>query len=196
MIGDLLSIPGALGSLVIALLTFGFAPGAALALIVKLLPEDDPRRAELRAELCAVPRWERPFWVAEQLEVGLREGLWPELSWYWGRHVWHRARIECGLDHHRRWPESFQVPSDEEKAELRPGDLVKLQWSVKRYAASGERMWVEITGRDGDRFIGRLTSLPVFVHRDPGETVRFRVDDIIDCDLSDDDGADNEGAAA
>lgn len=81
------------------------------------------------------------------------------------------------------------MPSDEEKAELRPGDLVKLQWSVKRYAWAGERMWVEIAIRHGDQFIGRLRSLPELVHLDLGEAIRFRIDDIIDYDLSDEGGA-------
>jgi DNA-binding transcriptional MerR regulator len=60
---------------VIALLVFGFAPGAVLRLIVLLFRRDDPRRRELLGELYAVPRIERPFWVIEQLEVGLFEGL-------------------------------------------------------------------------------------------------------------------------
>jgi hypothetical protein len=188
VIGELLSVPGALGALGIALLIFGFAPGMALALIVKLLAKDDPRRAELQAELYAVPRWERPFWVCEQLEVAMREGLFPEVSWYWGRHVWHRAKVECGLDNHRRWPESFWVPDDKEKDGLQPGDTVRLAWSVKRYAASGERMWVEITHRDGDRLVGRLKNCPVFVHLSPDEMVKFHIDDIIDCHFYDGEG--------
>ena len=40
----------------------------------------DPRRRELVAELSAVPRVERPFWVFEQLEVAVSEGLWPRLG--------------------------------------------------------------------------------------------------------------------
>lgn len=59
----------------LALLVFGFAPGAVLRLIVLAFSRDDPRRRELLAELYAVPRIERPFWVAEQLEVALFEGL-------------------------------------------------------------------------------------------------------------------------
>jgi len=59
----------------IALLVFGFAPGAVLRLIVLAFPPDDPRRRELLGELYAVRRIERPFWVIEQLEVGLFEGL-------------------------------------------------------------------------------------------------------------------------
>jgi len=61
--------------LVTALLVFGFAPGAVLRMIVLLFPRDDPRRRELLGELHAVPRIERPFWVIEQLEVALFEGL-------------------------------------------------------------------------------------------------------------------------
>lgn len=61
--------------LVLALLVFGFAPGLLLRLIVLAFSKDDPRRAELRGELYNVPRFERPFWVAEQMEIALFEGL-------------------------------------------------------------------------------------------------------------------------
>lgn len=64
-----------LPTLLIALLIFGFAPGAVLRLIVLFFPRDDPRRRELLGELYAVPRIERPFWVAQQLEIALFEGL-------------------------------------------------------------------------------------------------------------------------
>ena len=59
----------------VALVVFGFAPGALLRLIVLAFPCGDPRRRELLAELHAVPRLERPFWVLEQLEVALCEGV-------------------------------------------------------------------------------------------------------------------------
>jgi hypothetical protein len=58
-----------------ALVVFGFAPGAVLRLIVLAYPRDDPRRRELPGELYVVPRIERPFWVAEKLELALIEGL-------------------------------------------------------------------------------------------------------------------------
>jgi hypothetical protein len=48
-----------------------------LRVIVLAFRRDDPRRRELLAELHAVPRIERPLWVAEQLEVAVFEGLWP-----------------------------------------------------------------------------------------------------------------------
>jgi hypothetical protein len=59
----------------LALLVFGFAPGAALRLIVLAYKRDDPRRQELLSELYAVPRIGRPFWVAQQLETALFDGL-------------------------------------------------------------------------------------------------------------------------
>ncbi|MGH3854277.1 MAG: hypothetical protein ACRDR6_12450 [Pseudonocardiaceae bacterium] len=60
-------------SLLVVLVVFGLAPGVCLRQIVRVYPPGDPRRAELIAELYAVPRWERPLWVAEQLEVALSE---------------------------------------------------------------------------------------------------------------------------
>lgn len=57
----------------------GFAPGAFLRLIVFAFRRGDPRRAELLAELHVVPRLERPFWVFEQLEVALFEGIWERI---------------------------------------------------------------------------------------------------------------------
>ena len=64
---------------------FGFAPGAALRLIVLAFPRSDPRRRELLAELHAVPRLERPIWIAEQLEAALAEGVAGRLARVWRR---------------------------------------------------------------------------------------------------------------
>lgn len=200
MIEELLGVKGALGSLAIALVIFGFAPGMALSLIVRLLPSDDPRRKELQAELYAVPRWERPFWVCEQFEVALRQGLFPEISWwfeFWGgRLIWRRAKLESGAERNRQHPETFWAPDAEAKAELQPGDLVKLMWTVKRgRGPSGERMWVKITRRDGDHLVGTLDNWPMVVYMRPDETIRFHIDDIIDCALlSEDDGVVDEAA--
>lgn len=62
-------------TLIVALAVFGVAPGVVLRLIVLLYRRDNPRRQELLGELYGVPRIERPFWVAEQLEVAFFEGL-------------------------------------------------------------------------------------------------------------------------
>jgi len=67
-------------SLLLIVVVFGFAPGFCLRLIVLAYPRSDPRRQELIAELYAVPRIQRPLWVAEQLEVALFEGLGHRVS--------------------------------------------------------------------------------------------------------------------
>jgi cell division protein FtsW len=80
MIGDLLGAMVSWRTFLLALLVFGFAPGALLRVIVRAFGRDDSRRRELLAELHAVPRLERPFWVFEQLEVALFEGIWPRFA--------------------------------------------------------------------------------------------------------------------
>lgn len=67
-------------SLLLVIFVFGFAPGFCLRLIVLAYPRGDPRRDELIAELYAVPRIQRPLWVAQQLEVALFEGLGHRVS--------------------------------------------------------------------------------------------------------------------
>jgi hypothetical protein len=71
LISDVLAWP----TFLLALLVFGFAPGTALRLIVLAYEREYSRRQELLSELYHVPRIERPFWVAEQLELALIEGL-------------------------------------------------------------------------------------------------------------------------
>lgn len=188
MIGDFLNVPDAMGGFGLALAIFGFLPGMVLSLIVRMIPDLD-RRRELQAELYEVPRWERPFWVLQQFEVALRQGLLPEVAWwfeFWsGRLIWRRATLESGLERHLAHPDTFDVPKAQLKAELRPGDQVKLMWGVKRGSAAGERMWVTITDRDGDWLVGTLDSWAMIVYLRPGEVIKFHIDDIIDCVLSD-----------
>jgi hypothetical protein len=81
-------------TLLVVLLVFGVAPGLVLRLIVLLYPKGHPRRKELVAELYVVPRWERPLFVAEQLEVGLTEALPTRIKAVRGR----RAMLMQSLD--------------------------------------------------------------------------------------------------
>lgn len=77
---ELLALLALWQTLMLVLVVFGIAPGLALRLIVLLFHRDDPRRRELVAELYAVPRIERPLWVAEQLDVAFCEGLWERIG--------------------------------------------------------------------------------------------------------------------
>jgi hypothetical protein len=57
---ELLKAVASWQSLLLVVLVFGFAPGFCLRLIVLAYPRGDPRRAELIAEMRAVPRIQRP----------------------------------------------------------------------------------------------------------------------------------------
>jgi hypothetical protein len=75
MMAELIGAIEVWSTFLIALIVFGLAPGVVLRLIVTMYPRNDSRRKEIVAELYAVPRTERPFWVVEQLEVAVFEGL-------------------------------------------------------------------------------------------------------------------------
>lgn len=92
-----------------ALLVFGFAPGALQRLIVLLYPRDHPSRRELIGDLYAYPRIERPFWVAQQLETALFEGLGGRLA------AWHA-----------RWPVTAIVRVEQPGR----GRIVRLRWRI------------------------------------------------------------------
>src|SRR5262245_57670478 len=62
-------------TLLIAVAVFGVAPGLILRLLVKLYPKGDPRRQELVNDLYHLNRWERLFYVGEQFETALSEGI-------------------------------------------------------------------------------------------------------------------------
>jgi hypothetical protein len=61
--------------LIVALAVYGFAPGVFVRFILLAYRRNDPIRAEIWAERKVVPRWDLPFWVADQAQNALFEGL-------------------------------------------------------------------------------------------------------------------------
>jgi hypothetical protein len=59
----------------VSLAVFGFMPGILNRAFARLYPLSDPRRAEMIAELYAVPLWEQPWWVFRQAERAVFEGI-------------------------------------------------------------------------------------------------------------------------
>jgi hypothetical protein len=153
-------------TLVLALLVWGFAPGAVLRLIVLAFRRDDPRRAELRAELYAVPRVERPFWVAEQLEVALVEGLGDRLAWAATGRIIDRWHLGSGVRRNRDHPDTFYIPSEEERNGVVLCMDVKLMFEMRD--GWGERMWVTVIAVKRRKLIGRLRNLPLGIPSQPG----------------------------
>jgi hypothetical protein len=178
-------------ALLTALVVFGFAPGALLRIIVLAFDRDDPRRQELRAELYAVPRRERLFWVFEQLEVALFEGVWGRLVWAATGRIIYRWSLGSGVESNRDHPDTFWIPDDEEKEAIAAGDLVKLMFHMKD--GWGERMWVDVLDVGPRQLRGRLRNDPVGIPRlDFGDLVWFKPEHIIGIIWAED----REGAAA
>jgi hypothetical protein len=177
----------------VVLLVFGFAPGILLRLIALAFHRDDPRRSELLAELYRVPRWERPVWVAEQLERALSEGLWERITWAATGRIIHRWRQGSGVERNRQHPETFEIPDEEAKQAIEPGVLVKLMFEMRnaeKWGLGGERMWVEVVAVKRRQVVGRLINEPLGIPRlYPGDKVKFTRDHIIDIHWKRDDAA-------
>lgn len=175
MVDALVSWPAFLAALVV----FGFAPGAVLRLIVLAFEADDPRRNELLAELHAVPRLERPFWVFEQLEVALCEGIWGRVVWAATGRVIHRWHLESGVARNREYPATFSIPTEVQRLAIVPGVAVKLLFEMND--GYGERMWVDVVAVKRRALVGKLGNTPALIPRlEPGDTVKFKRDDVID----------------
>ena len=177
-------------ALLAAMLVFGFAPGVILRIIVRSFHRDDPRRDELLAELRIVPFLERPLWVAQQLEVAIFEGLWERFFDFAAGRLFWRPRLESGVENNRKWPDSFWIPSDEEKAAIVLGDHVKIGFRSRDNW--GERMWFEVTKIGRRRLVGRMLNWPhgVYGINPDHDTVKFRLEHVIDIIDPDDDDAD------
>ncbi|MWB99035.1 hypothetical protein [Agromyces seonyuensis] len=160
------------------ILVWGFAPGVVVRLASLGFRRDDPRRKEMIAELYVVARWEQPIWAAQQLERSLTEGLFGRLAvWSRGR-LWDRWTLTDGVAMNAEWPDTFEIPEQRHKDNVRVGDIVKLGFNSEH--EGGERMWVQVTKVKGDRYWGNLDNEPVVIWGlQPGSTVRFRGKHII-----------------
>lgn len=120
----------------IALVLAGALPGVCMRAIVQLFPRSDARRRELLAELYAVPPrfTTRMFWVGQQFEVALFEGLirgrWIAVSrWLATRAI-------------RRVFRSQAIHADLQ--ELVDGDdfpMWGLWWAVRECASGARQRW-------------------------------------------------------
>jgi hypothetical protein len=85
-------------------------------------------------------------------------------------------------------PYTFFLPKKPELNALSKGDFVKICFCDLPQSEVGgaERMWVEITHRDGDKFVGTLESSPVELTQIlPGDRIRFCAFHIYDVDSQD-----------
>jgi len=93
-----------------------------------------------------------------------------------------------------KFPYTFFVPSEEEKAAIEPGEAVKLIFEDAKPEGATERMWVIYEGRDERGWYGKLDNAPVEIAGlSAGDTIRFRSWHIVAVwDMKVDDYADEE----
>lgn len=191
MITEMISAVVSWPTLGVLLFVFGFAPGAVLRLIALAFHRDDPRRQEMLAEVHAVSRLERPFWVAEQLEVAICEGLWGRVVWAATGRIVHRWHLESGIESNRKYPDTFWIPPDDDKAAIVPGVTVKLVFRMRD--GWGEKMWVKVTEVKRRHIVGTLENQPFGIPRlQPGAKVKFSRDEVVDIVWSDDEWDDGD----
>ena len=177
----MLAAVGAWPALVAALVVWGIAPGFVLRLVTLAFRKDDPRRQEMIAELYTVPRWDRPFWVGEQMERAFTEGLWERLVDAADGRLFNRWHLTDGVEWNKKHPDTFWVPDETEKSSIKPGDFVKLMF--EGHPDGGERMWVEVTSVNGEMLRGTLANQPVIVGGvNYGSQLRFHASNVIDID--------------
>jgi Uncharacterized protein conserved in bacteria (DUF2314) len=184
VVTELIDYSHLLLGLMLFLAVYGFFPRLALRIIVLLWHPEDPRRDELLAEFHIVPTRHRPIWVAEQLEAAIFEGLSKRIAWALTGPLIYRWRLESGVKMNRKYPDTFWIPSDEEKRDIKVGDHVRLifemseQWGRGRW---GERMWVNVEEINDRRLMGTLRNTPAGIPKlNPGDRIKFTMDDVID----------------
>ena len=83
----------------------------------------------------------------------------------------------------RRHPETFEIPSENERRSLRHGDLAKLCFKCDPavYGIGAERMWVEVTSIKGRNYIGNLVNDPIAVEvLEWGDQIAFSSKHVLD----------------
>jgi uncharacterized protein YegJ (DUF2314 family) len=89
--------------------------------------------------------------------------------------------LDSGAETHREFPDTFQMPPQEERESLRPGDLVKLIFRIEfDDEAHVERMWVRVAEVRPEFYVGVLDNDPYCTDEiRSGMTVEFHADHVI-----------------
>ncbi|MEN3747797.1 toll/interleukin-1 receptor domain-containing protein [Sphingomonas sp. HF-S3] len=101
-------------------------------------------------------------------------------------------QLISGVAMNEQYPNTFSIPTAEQRAKVVPSDFVKLSFEVGAYdpeeedavTTLGERMWVEVKGAYGPYLWGTLSNLPTFdgaeIGLEFGSEIVFLPEHIID----------------
>ena len=92
--------------------------------------------------------------------------------------------LDNGAETHREFPDTFEIPPQEDRERLRPGDLVKLIFRIEfGDEAHVERMWVQVTEVRPESYVGVLDTDPYCTDEIcSGMRVEFHADHVIQID--------------
>ncbi|WP_427914094.1 DUF2314 domain-containing protein [Ramlibacter sp. MMS24-I3-19] len=81
---------------------------------------------------------------------------------------------------HRHAPDTFWISPAEQRANLQPGQTVRLVFHQGWICPVDERMWVRIVRRDAEGYVGRLANEPHFITAlKLGDVVRFTMNNVV-----------------
>lgn len=94
--------------------------------------------------------------------------------------------LDNGVALHRRHPATFEIPPADHRENLQPGQVVKLRFVIHTGGTAsspelaGERMWVAVTERRGEFYVGLLDDDSTCSDRlQAGTQVVFRPENVI-----------------
>ena len=92
--------------------------------------------------------------------------------------------LDSGTEIHREFPDTFEIPSQEDRESLLPGDFAKLIFRIEfDDEAHVERMWVEVTEVGPEFYVGVLGNDPYCTDEiRSGMRVEFNADHVIQID--------------
>lgn len=89
-----------------------------------------------------------------------------------------------GVERNKKLPNSFILPSDSEKKEIKVGDFVKLGFYLSENVGINlEHLWLKVINVKGDgTYVGKLDKTPdlVSMYIERGDTLVFRNDEVLD----------------
>jgi uncharacterized protein YegJ (DUF2314 family) len=69
-------------------------------------------------------------------------------------------KLGNGEDLNRENPDTFYIPTREERESIKEGDTVKLMFIFEDENAMTERMWVQVVSKAGNQYKGFLDNVP------------------------------------
>lgn len=99
--------------------------------------------------------------------------------------------LESAVDYHQLHPETFQIPDEQVRRTLRPGDFAKLIFAIAVEDGDEpiyERMWVVVREVAGDTYFGLLDNEPHIDENDEfwlGTELPFGQEHVIDVQAGD-----------